>query len=342
MLRKLTKMALALALASVSGIGLVAAQEAVTLKLSHGYPETHFLWQQGGKVFVDAVTAATNGKVTFEVYPANQLGKEQFSVLQSGLADVAIITPAIAGGKLPLTSVTELPGLYQSSCEATGKYWEIVKPGGPLNEAEYKPNGLHPIYVTTVPPYSLMTVSKETTTLESLQGLKVRVAGGAMNKTVSALGGIPVQVPGPEMYDALSRGTVDGAIYSRMALNAFKLEPLLKYSVDGIRLGSGSIVMVASDKTWNGLSDELKAAIAEAGKAAQKHLCEYQDAQEAQVSKDLVEKNGWTIVDLPPEQVKLWGDRVAETTTSWATELDASGRPGSEILEAFKAATPAN
>jgi len=332
---------LAAAILTTAATGAAVAQTPIKLKISHGYPETHFLWQQGGKVFADTLTSATKGRVQLEIYPANQLGKEQYSILTTGLADIAIITPSIAGGKLPLTSVTELPGLYQSSCEATGKYWEIVKPGGPLEEAEYKPNALRPIYVTTVPPYSLLTVSKATPTLESLRGLKVRVAGGAMNKTVSALGAIPVQVSGPEMYDALSRGTVDAAIYSRMALNAFKLEPLLKYSVDGIRLGSGSIIMAASARTWSGLPDDVKAAVELAGKTAQKHLCEYQDAQEAQVSKDLVEKNGWKIDRLSPEQVKIWENRLSETTKAWAAELDASGRPGSAILQAFKAATPA-
>lgn len=329
------------ALVLLAATGAAVAQEKIKLKLAHGYPETHFLWQQGGKVFADAMTAATNGQVQFEVYPANQLGKEQFSSLTTGLADIAMITPAIAGGKLSLSSVSELPGLYQSSCEATGKFWALAKEGGLLNEAEYKPNRLHVVFVTTVPPYSLMTISKEVATLDALKGLKIRVAGGAMNKTVAALGGTPVQVAGAEMYDALSRGTVDGTIYSRMALNSFKLEPLMKYSVDGIRLGSGSIVMAMSERSLKALPANLRPALAEAGIKAQKHLCEYQDAQEAQVSKDLVEKNGWKMIKLSPEQAKLWGERVAEVNKAWAAELDASGRKGSAILDAFRNAAPA-
>ncbi len=332
---------LATALATLSGAGPALAQNKVKLKLVHGYPETHFLWQQGGKVFADAVAEATKGQVEFEVYPANQLGKEQFSALSTNLAEVGLITPANAGGKLSLTSVTELPGLYQSSCEATGKFWALAKEGGLLNESEYKPNRLHVIYVATVPPYSLMTTSRETATLDALKGLKIRVAGSAMNKTVTALGAAPVQVAGAEMYDALSRGTVDGTIYSRMALNAYKLEPLLKYSVDGIRLGSGSVVMAMSERAWNALPADLQKVVATAGLKAQRHLCEYQDAQEAKASKDLVEKNGWKMSNLSPEQVKLWGARVAEANKAWAAELDASGRKGTQLLEAFTKADPA-
>ena len=100
------------ALTLLAATGSSVAQEKIKLKLAHGYPETHFLWQQGGKVFADAMTAATNGQVQFEVYPANQLGKEQFSSLTTGLADIAMITPAIAGGKLSLVmkSLGPLPG----------------------------------------------------------------------------------------------------------------------------------------------------------------------------------------------------------------------------------------
>jgi TRAP-type C4-dicarboxylate transport system substrate-binding protein len=326
------------AILTAAGVVSATAQEKITLKLGHGYPESHFLWQEGGKVFVDAVTSATNGRVQFEVYPANQLGKDQFGMITSGVAQAGIITPAYASGKLALSAVSELPGLYNSSCEATGKFWELAKEGGLISKSEYENQGLHVLYVSTVPPYSLMTVSKATPTLEDLAGLKIRAAGGAMNKTVESLGATPVQISGAEMYDALSRGTIDGTIYSRMALAGYKLEPLMKHSVDGVRLGSGSIVMTISDKAWKALPDDVKKVMTDSALAAQKNLCAYMDQREAEVSKALVEKNGWSIVKLSPEQVSLWQERIGEVNKSWAAELDASGRPGTAVLEAFKAA----
>ena len=75
------------------------------------------------------------GKVTFEVYPANQLGRDYYSLLTSGLADIAMVIPFYAGDKFPATSVTELPGLSSGSCEATGKYWELAQPAGALHHA---------------------------------------------------------------------------------------------------------------------------------------------------------------------------------------------------------------
>lgn len=327
-------------LIAVAGMASAQAQEK-TLKLAHGYPATHFLWEHGVKLFIDDVTKSTDGQVEFEVYPANQLGKDPIILLNTGLADMALITPAIAGGKLALTAVTELPGLYESSCEATGKFWEIAKEGGILNENEYKALGLHVIYVATVPPYSLMTVSKATPDLDALKGLKVRTAGGAMNKTVSALGGVPLQLPGAEMYDALTRGTIDGTIYSRMALPSLKLEGVMKHGVDGVRLGAGSVVLAMTEKAWKALPENVRASMEASSKAAQKAACTWSDEQETAMSKTLVEKNGWTITSLSPEQVDLWNGHIAKVNADWAVELDSSGRKGTETLEAFTKAVPA-
>lgn len=331
----------ALSLAALVAAGAVApaaAQDKMTFKISHGYPASHFLIEQGLQKFADAVNAATNGQVEFELYPANQLGKDQLATLGSGLAEFALVTPAITGGKLPLTAVTELPGLATSSCEASHKYWELAREGGILNEAEYKPQGMHVLYVSTMPPYSMVTSTRPTPTLDAVTGLKIRVAGGAMNKTVTALGGAPVQIPGPEMYDALTRGTVDGSLYARMALAALKLEDVMKYSVDGVKLGGGSVVMVVSDRVWQGLPDNVKTAISEAGLSTLDAQCSWQDEQEAAATKRLVEEKGWEIAALSPEQVTLWQERIATVNEDWAKELDGAGRPGTEVLNAFRAA----
>lgn len=331
---------ISLALAAAFGLATMAqpgaAQDAVHLKLAHGYPATHFLWEHGVARFVDRVAEQTGGKVTFEVFPNSQLGKDQLALLSSGLADVALLTPAIAGGKLPLTSVTELPGLFGTSCEATRKFSEIAKEGGPLNEAEYKPLKLHVLYVLTVPPYTVITTKKPVASLADMSGLKIRVAGNAMTKTVGALGGVPVQIPGPEMFDALTRGTVDGALYSHMALPSLKLDQLFKYSVGGMSLGGGSVVLAMSDRAWEALPEDVKVAMNEAGPITEIESCSWQDEQEASFSKELAEERDWQIATLYPEEKAQWEARITEVAKDWAAEMESTGKPGDAILEAFR------
>lgn len=336
------KVATIAAVVAVAGVGPAQPQDKLTLKLAHGYPANHFLWEHGAKLFAEGVTTATGGQVEFDVFPAGQLGKDPLVLLDTGLVDIALITPAIAGGKLPLSSVTELPGLYRSSCEATGKFWEIAREGGILNENEYRPLGLRVLYVLTVPPYSMMTVSKPVESLDDLAGLKIRVAGGAMDKTVAALGATPIPLSGTEMYDALTRGTIDGTIYSRMALQALKLESVLKHSVDGVRLGSGSVLLAMTERKWQTLPEDLRAAMQASSDAARKASCTWNDEQEQAASQTLVADNGWQITALSSEQVELWSGHIAEVNAAWAAELDRSGRQGTAVLEAFTTATAAD
>lgn len=317
-----------------------SAEETIRLKISHGYPASHFLWEEGGKVLADEVTARTNGKVQYDVFPADQLGKDPLGILNSGLADIAIITPAYISAKMPLTAVTELPNMFSTSCEGGDKFQTLAADGGALGENEYKPLGLHVLYTYTAAPFALSTVSKEISTLDDVAGLKVRVAGGAMSKVISGLGGIPIQLAAPEIYDALSRGTLDAAMYSRFAVSAIKLEGVLKHSVDGVRLGSGAIVVATSEKIWNSWPEDVRAAMQEAADVARKNLCKWSDDHEAKATRSLVEENGWKINVLSPEQVAIWKDRLAAVSDAWAQELDGMGRPGTEVLEAMRNAKP--
>src|SRR5215217_3550375 len=51
---------------------------------------------------------------------------------------------------------------------------------------------------------------KEINTVEDLNGLKMRIGGWA-GKTLSKLGGVPQQIAGGDIYQALEKGTIDAA-----------------------------------------------------------------------------------------------------------------------------------
>ena len=150
--------------------GPLAAQER-TFKITQVFPQTHWHWTEGMKVFTEEVEKASGGKIKFETYHAAQLGKESTMLVTSGLAEMGLLVPSYETDKLPLTSVTELPGLHTNACEGTAKYWSVAKEGGALYEAEYKPLGVRPLYVIS-PPYQLMTNTKKVASLADVSGLE--------------------------------------------------------------------------------------------------------------------------------------------------------------------------
>lgn len=320
------------------GAGAAQAQDTLTLKFAHLFPASHYLWGEGGKIFTDAVTQSTNGQVQFEVFPAGQLGKDYMALLKSGMADVVILVPTYTPDGFPMSSVADLPSLYATSCEGTDKFWSLAKSGGVLNEAEYKPQGIHVLWVSVLDPYRVMSTSKQITKLEDLAGLKIRANAGAMDKTVRALGGVSVRVSSPELYDALTRGTVDAALYPYTGMPTFKLEKVLRYAVEGARLGAGSILYAMSDKAWAALPDNVKTAMEEASVMSQRHLCEYQDAEGKKIREKIVAEDGFQTFHLSPEQAALWQEKVDTVANEWAKERDDMGKGGTEMLKAFREA----
>lgn len=337
MLNRGRAMAFAMLAALAIG-GRATAEETRTLKFAHVFPASHWHWTESFKLFEEAVTKATNGKILFENYHAGQLGKEGVGILNSGLADTAILVPSYETAKLPLTSVSELPGLYSTSCEATAKLWDIVKDGGPLNEAEYKPQGVKVLYAIVLTPYQVMTGSKKVTSLEDLVGLKIRANGAAMDKTVRAVGAVPVRVTATELYDALNRGTIDGGFWPIGSTRNSGLEKTFHYTVQGPQLGSGSSVYGMKQKVWDSLTPDLQTTIMKVAAETQQHLCTYLDQLDESETDWLVKNQGFIVTKLSDQENARWAARVAPIAQEWAKEMDSTGRPGSALLKAFKEA----
>lgn len=330
--------AVAFALAAMAIGALPAmADDPITLKFAHIFPANHYLWTEGGKTFGDKVTAATNGRVKFEVYPAGQLGKDPLAMLQSGIADVVILSTSYLPEKFPLSSVTELPGMGNTSCASTVRLWALAKLGAPLNDAEYKPLGLHVLFVNNLPAYRLVNATKRVTTLDDMKGLKIRANGAAMEDTVRALGAVPIRINSPDLYNALLRGTVDGSVFPYSGLPGLKLEKVMKESTDGVSLGSGTVLYLMTEARWNKLPADVKAAMEQAAPAAQQNLCAWQDEETKRVVSEIVAHEGHTVTMLSDEQKKLWTERLSGVSEKWAKDMDAAGKPGSAMLAALRA-----
>jgi TRAP-type C4-dicarboxylate transport system substrate-binding protein len=332
-----TSLSLAVLLAMVT-VMPASAQEQRTLKFAHVFPASHWHFTQSVKIFEDKVTAATGGKIKFENYHAGQLGKEGVVMASSGIADFAILVPSYEPAKLPLTSVAELPGLHSNSCEGTAKLWHILKDGGPLNNAEYKPLGIKVLYGIVLAPYQVVTTAKKVASLEDLNGLKIRALGAAMDKSVRALGATPVRVTSNELYDALTRGTVDGGFWPIGSTRTVGLEKTIKYTVQGPQLGAGSTLYGMNQKVWDSLAPDVQAAIMKAGAETQQLLCKYLDDVDATETDWLVKEQKFTVTKLSPADTAKWNQRVEPIANEWAKEMDSTGRPGSALLKAYREA----
>ena len=101
---------------------------------------------------------------------------------------------------------------------------------------------------------------KEIKSLADFKGLKFRV-GGFAGKVVERIGGVPQNIPGGEIYQALEKGTIDAAEwvgpYDDQKLGFNKVAP--NYYYPGWWEGGPQLDLYVNSKAYDGLSAEYKA-----------------------------------------------------------------------------------
>ncbi len=315
------------------------AQETVKLKFADWMPVSHYTVIHAAHPFMKKATERSNGKIEFQYFPAEQLGKgkDLLTLLQTGVADIADISPSYISDKFPMSSVAELPAMFNGACQGTYAYAQLVKAGGVLAEREFKPNGVRVLVSVAYAPYKVLTTKKKIENIKDFSGLKLRTAGGAMDITANDVGAVPVRMPGPDILPSLSRGTLDGALAPLQSVKIFDMQTQLKHMTTDVSLGSFITVYAISERAWNRLPESLRAALTEAGDFASKNHCEYVDAQESKVVQEL-EKEGVKGNKMAAGQLVALNTQLENVAVEWARSLDKRNKPGTAVLSDFRKA----
>jgi TRAP-type C4-dicarboxylate transport system substrate-binding protein len=298
-------------------------------------PVGHYIAENLLMPFLEDVKKTTGETVSFDYFPAQQLGKakDMLSLTQTGVTDIGYIGASYLADKLPLSSVAQLPGTFNSACEGTMAYWEIAKPGGVLDEAEYAPEGVRALMALALPPYQLFS-AKELTGIESFKGLKIRTSGGSQALAMTKLGGIPVQMSAPEAREALSRGTVDAIVFPYGSIQPYDLAPHLETATEGLNLGSFVLSYMISQSKYDSLSPELQQALTEAGERATQRGCAAIDGM-VDVDKQKIAEQGVQFVTLPDADVAEISSMLESVGSEWAADMDGRNKQGTEVMKAF-------
>ena len=327
--------ALALALtAAITSSGAQAA-DAIELKVADSFPDGHYLVELMLKPWMADVTQRTNGKVKFNYFPNQQLGKasDLLNLTQSGVVDIGYIAPAYASDKMPLSAVVELPGQFTSSCDGTMAYWKMARGGGILDKDEYQPNGIRLMLMVPLPPYKIFTSKQKISSVQDVAGLKLRTTG-SQDLTARSVNAVPVRMSAPDAYQALSRGTLDGLLFPDESIASYGLTKLVKHATVGASFGSFIVAYSIRQDAWNHLPDDVKQAMDAASEAMEQRICKEVDDSQAVTEKKL-QASGVSYDALPPATVKELQAKLDGVSKAWAEDLDKRGKPGTPVLQEF-------
>lgn len=321
-------------------VSQISAAQQIKLRVADSFPTGHWISVNITKYMMEQVTERTGKKVAFEYYPAEQLGKAKdlLSLTNSGVADIGYVAPGFVGDKMPLSVVGELPlpTSSASACPLTMAYWKIARPGGVLDQKEFAPNGVRMLFNIVLPPYQLVNKTRFST-LKDIAGMKIRTSGAPKEFALRKLGAVPIQMPTPELNEAMSRGTVDGALLPIGSVPSYGLDLIAKYFTFGENFGSFVATYVISERKWKTLPSEVQKVMTDMGEELSRRGCEMADRQENDNVKKL-QLAGVTLVKLPDADAPAMREIQRSVGKDWAEGLDRRGKAGTEILNAFNAA----
>lgn len=325
---------------SLFAVGTVAlAQEKIVLRLADYIPRTHYFTRYATTYFIENVVKQSNGRVEIKHFPSEQLGKakDMLSLAQSGVADITTVVPGFVSDRIPLSTLGELPGQYRNSCHGTVATGELMMNNGILVKEELDANNVVVVFTVATPTYTLFSTRDKLASPEDVKGLKIRTIGGVMTRTFEKLGAVGVQMATPEIYESLSRGTVNGLAYAYSPLVSGGFHKLVKSALTDVSLGGSNFMYVMGKQRWNALPPDIQKILASVGQDTMKHSCRLIDKDE-QDAKDKARDAGVQHFDVSAAEKARLGRVVDEVAMEWVRDGAKRGKAADAVYKAYQAA----
>ena len=162
------------------------------------------------------------------------------------VADLAFVNPALTPEQFPDDGVLELPGLFRDVREASIVYTRIVASGALRGYQDFFVVGAF-----TGGPQTI-NMRMPISSLQDLQGKKIRAANRTEAATLKALGMSAAVIPINQTAEAIGRGTVDGATGPAVIMSDFGISRVTSCRYL-IRMGFPPLALLMNKKKFDSL-----------------------------------------------------------------------------------------
>lgn len=292
--------------AGLLGLATAGAATAETYRASTWLPDNEAtvviqFW------FSKELAKASNGAIEFENFTSGVLmpPKAHLKGIGDGVVQEGFHTSGYTPSEVPIANALAGFGFVESDPITIGAAWADFVMHDKEQNAEFLGHNVVPVGGFSTPTYPIICNTAEPITeLDQMKGLKVRSIG-LLGKLVQDLGGVSVNIPAPEIYQALQTGQIDCAGIFPSYLNIDNSLEEVSKSVT-LMEWSGSYnspLQLYNKDFWEGLTDEQRKTIFELAARAQARLqIHYNNFQ--QKALDDAEANGHKIVQ-PADSIKV-------------------------------------
>jgi TRAP-type C4-dicarboxylate transport system substrate-binding protein len=314
-----------------------AQQKPIELKMGLMGPPNAYSAKHGFDPWAKMVEEATHGKVKVNAYHAQSLFKvrDTLSAITSGLADITFVPVGYFAGRFDLIQVVSLPFLMpdMTAERASNLVQELYETTPAIQKEFYD---MKVLYFNAPDSYIIATKKKPVRNMNDLKGLKLRSAGKWPSKMMKVFQVNPVMLPMPEIYEAASKGIIDGALTSFTIINEMNLHEVLNYWMDA-PMWRAAGAMVMNLERWDSLPPDVRkdfeSVIGFNG-------CGFIPSRAYDPAKGEVisaaKKGGqkWERIELDQGEYTKWKETIGRPMwQEWVKDMEKKGLPGQEVLD---------
>ncbi|MBK0394197.1 TRAP transporter substrate-binding protein [Ramlibacter algicola] len=267
----------------------VHAQQALRWRIASSFPKSLDTIYGGAEVFAQKVKQLSGGKFEVSVHAAGEL-MPAFGVVdgvQQGTVEAAHTAPYYFFGKDETFAIGGAIPFGLNSRQMSS--WTFDGNGLKLMREFYAKYNIINFPCGNTGAQMGGWFRKEIKSAADLKGLKFRI-GGFAGKVLERMGGVPQNIPGGEIYQALEKGTIDAAEwigpYDDQKLGFNKVAPFYYYP--GWWEGGLQLDLYVNQKAYDALNAEQKAIVETATAYAHVEMQAKYDNKNPQALKQLV------------------------------------------------------
>lgn len=320
---------------SAASIAVSSVQAQTVLQFNRWLPPAHFFQKDVLEAWATDVEKATEGRVKIQV-TASSLGppQRQFDMVKQGVVDVVWSAHGYNPGRFVTSEGVELPFIGDSAEALSAAYWHAYeKFFAKANEYD----GIKLLSLHAHPPGDLFTATKPLATLDDIKGLKIRINSGGTAEMIESLGGVPVSGPSSKTHELLTRGVVDGTVFTPDGVVQFNLGDHIKHQmkVEG-GLFNSTFFLAMNQRAWDSLSAQDQKIIEQlSGEAFARRAGGIWDAETARSQKILNDK-GVTTTLIEGKILDELKTRMGNVEQVWVDAVGKKGVDGAAALEAIR------
>lgn len=262
----------AVSLAGCGNDDRATGDDRVRLRAGTGLSARHAWWAATMVPWMERVEALTDGQVQFTAFTGGELVDvpHEIDALRNGTLDVALILPIYLPGEFPMAEVTMLPVRHSDTFIASRAWRGLLDSdvelanGRTYYESLLGAHDLKGFAVPTTQEYTISTTGVAFDSVARIRRMALRTPGRIPEMYGQRIGINTVTIPAVEMFDALSRGTLDGSFHSIADWSGYGFQDLFKYTLTDINFGHFNALIGMNQKTWDRLPKPVQTAMVQA------------------------------------------------------------------------------